>query len=252
MRGARPRSPRRDLHRPSRPPRGSPPGTPPSARGRRLSQPLPDAGRRACPTRPAASASLNASRWCSPAGSRNGSDVPISRWSTSPRMLLVEPGHLVAVEHRALVGLEHPRGARVDDDQPGLVAEVAGVAPAVGRRAPGRPARRRSSSASVRSSSSVALVRRDPLPDLVLGALARATGCRGAGRPSTTPARRRSGRATTSSPPSRCAPRPARCSSRRGCRGRRRSSRSAASRAASGSRGRSRPGGRGGRTPRSP
>ena len=44
--------------------------------------------------------------------------------------LLVEPGHLVGVEHRAVVGVEHAGGAGVDDDE-AAVAEVAAVAPAV-------------------------------------------------------------------------------------------------------------------------
>ena len=51
-----------------------------------LAQPSRRPGRRACPTRPAASASLNASTWCSPGASRNGSEVPISRWSKPPRI----------------------------------------------------------------------------------------------------------------------------------------------------------------------
>ena len=38
---------------------------------------------------------------------------------------LVDPAHLVGVEHRAAVGAQVPGGARVDDDQ-GAVAEGAG------------------------------------------------------------------------------------------------------------------------------
>ena len=44
--------------------------------------------------------------------------------------LLVEPAHLVGVEHRAVLRLEHPGGPRVDDDEAD-VAEVAPEAPAV-------------------------------------------------------------------------------------------------------------------------
>ena len=79
----------------------------------------------------------------------------------------------------------------------------------------------------------------DPLVQLVLGQFGRGTGCPGADTPSTTTARRRSAPATSSWPACRHA-RTARCSSRPGRRGRRRSSTSAPSTAASGPRDRSR------------
>ena len=63
------------------------------------------------PTRPQAPwaiASLNASIWCSAGDIRNGSEVPISRWSTSPLHLVVEPGPLAIVEHGTPVGPQHP------------------------------------------------------------------------------------------------------------------------------------------------
>ena len=136
--------------------------------------------------------------------------------------LLVDPGELLGVEEVAVVGLEHARGAGVDDDEPGLGAEVAGVAPAVGRRLlVGAVGERVEQRAGV--PAGLVGVGGDRRPTPGRPRARRARGCRGAGRPSTTPARRRSGRATSRWPPSRPST-PARCSSRRGCRGRRRSS----------------------------
>ncbi len=164
--------------------------------------------------------------------------------------LRVQPHQLAVVEHRAALRLEHAGRAGVDDDQPGLGVEVAGVAPPVGLGALVGPVGERVERvAQVELAGSV--VRPDLLPQLVGATLLEGRGCRGAGGPSTTPGRRRSGRATSRWPPSRGA-RSSWCSSRRGCRGRRRSSRSAPSRAASGSRARTRRAGRGVRTPRSP
>ena len=54
--------------------------------------------------------------------------------------LLVEPAHLVGVEHRAVLRLEDSGGAGVDDDET-AVAEVAPEAPAVDLGVPVGPAR---------------------------------------------------------------------------------------------------------------
>ena len=120
--------------------------------------------------------------------------------------LPVQPGHLVVVEDRAPVGLQHPGRAGVHDDEPGL-AEVAGVAPAVGLGLAVDPlgevvedlrsGRARRSPRPPRGPRSAATPRPRPAP--------RARGCRRAGRPSTTRAHRRCARATrTSAFISRC------------------------------------------------
>ena len=54
--------------------------------------------------------------------------------------LLVEPAHLVGVEHRAVLWLEDSGRAGVDDDET-AVAEVAAIAPAVDLGVPVGPAR---------------------------------------------------------------------------------------------------------------
>ena len=163
---------------------------------------------------------------------------------------LVEPGHLLVVEHRAPVGLEHPRGSRVDHDQAGLVIEVARVAPSVRRRllvgAVGQLVERLGDVELV-----VTGVVRDRPPQRVVLAVGGAEVAEVLVDPVGAEARRPPARATSRSPPSAGA-RSSWCSSRRGCRGRRRSSRWAASTAATGWPGRSTPASRGGRTPRSP
>ncbi len=163
--------------------------------------------------------------------------------------LLVEPGHLGVVEDRPVPRGQHPRRAGVDHHEPDVV-EVAGVAPPVGLRVLVDPL-----GELVERLGDVELVGRRPRRRSAATARpARARpgrGSRGAGRPSTSRAPRRSARATRRWPPSSPAT-TGRCSSRPGCRGRRRSSGSAAWTAATGSPGRSRPACRGGRTPRSP
>ena len=145
--------------------------------------------------------------------------------------LLVHPAHLVVVEQLARVRAEDARGPHVDDHQP-HVAEIARVAPPelvgvlVDELRPG-----------VEALGDVQLlvgvVLHHALPEVVLARAPSGRGCRDAGRSSTSPARRRSGRATSRSSRSPASRRTT-CSSRRGRRGRRRSSSSAGSRAATG------------------
>ena len=86
------------------------------------------------PHAPCVTASLKASAWCSPGASRNGSEVPIRRWSTSPRIRSSSQASLLGVQDRAVVGVELAGRPRVHDDQSRLGVEVAGVAPPVARR----------------------------------------------------------------------------------------------------------------------
>ena len=87
--------------------------------------------------------------------------------------LAVEPGHLLVVEDRPLLRLQHPCGPRVHHDEAGR-ADVAGVAPPVGLGILVGPLGQR-----VEEVTDVGLVapgvpgRHDLLPDLVLGALVR-------------------------------------------------------------------------------
>ena len=114
--------------------------------------------------------------------------------------LAVEPGHLVVVEDRALVRLQHPGRPRVHHHEP-WTRPGRGRSSTGRSRAGGRPARRGRPGPAVRSSSSVAPglgVGRRPAATPRPRPAPRARGCRRAGRPSTTRARRRSARATRS------------------------------------------------------
>ena len=129
-----------------------------------------------------------------PARSRNGSEVPIEQVVDVAAQLLVEPGQLGVVEHRRAGPARGPGPPASRRRRGGPGAEVAGVAPAVGLGLLVDPVRRNRRGPRSRSSSAVGPARADDLlPELVLRPLLRATGCRGAGRPSTTPGRRRCG-----------------------------------------------------------
>ena len=188
VRGALPRAPARDLDDHLGPPAGTPPGRPPSARGRRAAGSI--------------SPSLAAEPAPAPCGQRlaEGLDVVQPRRQQERQRgadqqvvdvaahLLVEPGHLLVVEHRA-VGRARARGP------PGSRRRPAG---------PGRRSRASSSSGSVvgcwsaRSASSSRASVRSSSSSPAWSAIAchssssargrRRRGCRGAGRPSTTPA----------------------------------------------------------------
>lgn len=82
--------------------------------------------------------------------------------------LLVEPGELVVVEHRAPLRLEHPRGPGVEHDQP-RPAEGPGVAPAVTLGLTVHPLRE-----GTKGAGQVDLARPgavEPGPDLIAGEL---------------------------------------------------------------------------------
>ena len=161
--------------------------------------------------------------------------------------LLLDPAELAVAEHEVSAVVEDPPVPRVDHDEPARAEVPAeaephafrpvdlGVGPVgeLDEQRPGVPV----------GVEDLAVVG-------VGGQFARAGGCPGAGRPSRTPAPRGSARATTASGPSAGAM-PARCSSRRGRRGRRRSSRWGRRTSASGPRGRPRSRGRARRIRRS-
>ena len=242
----RPRPPRRS----SGPGRRSPAGTPPSARGRPSCAPTRRTGPQLDQTA-LGERLASASTWCSAGASRTGSEVPISRWSTSPRICSSSQASSWSSSMSALPARSTRAARESTTTSRACVAEVAGVAPAVGLRLPvgsvGEPVEllgevdlavavvRRGSRCQ---SASSARVGRRQVAEVLVDPVRPQPG-------------RRPARATSRWPPSRAATR-GWCSSRRGCRGRRRSSRSAGSRAASGSPGRSRRAGRGARTPRSP
>ena len=144
----------------------------------------------------------------------------------APAGMLLDPLPLLVVEHRPVALVEHAPRARVDHHQ-ARVAEVAVVAPAAG------------AALAVGSACELAQHRRrrparSRVPAARPGPARPGSGCRRAGRSSTTSGPPRCARPTSrsrASPPAR----PPRCSSRRARRGRRRSSRSRRWRAASGS-----------------
>ena len=128
-----------------------------------------------------------------PGASRNGSDVPISRWSKSPVRVLLEPLPLLRVEHRAVLGrVEHPARARVDHDQP-RAAEVAAVAPARARHLAVGAER------ELAQQRPAVLGRAQPRVEVVLRQVLRRRGCPCAGRASRSRSRRRCARPTSRS-----------------------------------------------------
>ena len=121
------------------------------------------------PQAPCEIASSHDSTWCSPIGSRKGSEVAIEQVPEAALQLLVQPLPLGGIDERAGGGREITRRPGVDDDQAD-VAEVAAVAEAVGARLPVDPV-----GEGVQRVAHVRLVgtgvRDDPLPDLVLRTL---------------------------------------------------------------------------------
>ena len=102
----------------------------------------------ALPQAPSATTSLQASSQCIAGPMNSGSDVPISRCSTSPEACSLDPAPLVGVDHRAVARVEHAPGARVDHHH-ARRADVAAEAPARPLRPPRRPAwRTRAAAAS--------------------------------------------------------------------------------------------------------
>ena len=149
------------------------------------------------PQAPSAIASPNDSMWCRPGRQQERQRRADQQVVDVALQLRVEPHQLAVVEHRAALGLEHPRGAGVDDDQPGLGVEVARVAPAVGLGVlVGAVGQRVERVADVELARPV--VRRDPLPQLVRAALLGAEVAEVLVDPVRRRVRRRSGRATSS------------------------------------------------------
>ena len=179
-----------------------------------------------------------------PGASMTGSDVPMMRWSKSPVQRSSTHAHSASESIWRRPSREHAAGARVDDDQ-ARAPEVAAEAPArAGDLAHG------GAGEVAHELLAVAVGVLHGAEDRVVEQRATARGCRGAGRSSRTCRRRRCAPPTTASRASaRSTPR--RCSSRRGRRGRRRSSRWRPSTAASAAPGRSSSRGTATCTPRS-
>ena len=134
--------PRRDLHRLARHVLEAAAGRRPSARGRPSCRIFSPNRPPRSPQAPRPSASLKASRWCSPRASRNGSDVPMRRWSTSPRSCSSSQAASSASSRAARRGRAGgPPASRRRPGGPGCRSRACS---STGRwRAPGRPARRR-------------------------------------------------------------------------------------------------------------
>ena len=129
------------------------PGTPASARGRAPGAASRRAAWRPGPTRRRQTTSFQASSQCIAGPMISGSDVPISRWSTSPVACSVIQSHSSGSTIERLPGVEHPAGARVDHHH-ARRADVAAVAPARALRPPRRPAWRTRAAARVGSAPS--------------------------------------------------------------------------------------------------
>ena len=129
------------------------------------------------PQAPSQTRSLQASRWWKPGESSKGTVVASSRWSKSPLACSTIHSHSSSSTIERSPSLEHPAGARVDEDHP-RPAEVAAEAPAAAGAGRVRPRRRtraaRWSRGRCRGPARRGRLRRAPA----------ARGCRGAGRPS--------------------------------------------------------------------